>query len=295
MPPVFRDIAMIGAGNVGCTLSRYLYTRGLTVTVLIERDSMKLEQARSAVFANGFSTDLANIPSNATAIMIAVQDHKLRELAEKLASLRRNYTGVFIAHTSGIRTSEELEPLAALGATTGSFHPIQSFPSPYLDVIRLDGIGCGLEGEESFLERAKQLADILGWRPLVVSKASKTMYHLACVFAGNLLTVLAADALSILQTATSPNTTIAPLAPMIRSVLKEIEQGSPRSAFSGPVLRGDSATVEQHLIQLREHQPVMLPVYIELIRRSLGLAGLPESKRSDMLATLAKFDPHPPQ
>ena len=250
MPPVFRDIVVIGAGNVGCTLSRYFYTRGLTVSALIERDSMKLEQARSAVFANGFSTDLSNIPSVASAIIISIQDHKIAGLAERLASISRSYTNVFIAHTSGIRTSDDLAPLAALGAVTGSFHPIQSFPSPYLDVQRLDAIGCGIEGDEAFIERAKNLAAVLGWKPLLITKEYKSMYHLACVFAGNLLTTLAADALNILQQATGPDTTIAPLSPMIRSVLKEIEQGSPRSAFTGPVARGDATTIELHFQQL---------------------------------------------
>ncbi len=290
MPPAFRDIVVIGAGNVGCTLSRFFYTRGLTVTALIERDSMKLEQARSAVFANGFSTELENIPSSATAIIIAVQDHKILDLAERLASMRRQFGNVFIAHTSGLRTADDLAPLAAQGAVTGSLHPIQSFPSPYLDVQRLDAVGCGLEGDMTFIERARDLTTILGWRPLVISKEYKALYHLACVFAGNFLTTLAADALRILQEATSPGVDVSPLMPMIRSVLKEIEQGSPRSAFTGPVARGDASTIDSHLDQLNKTLPELIPVYSDLVRRSLSLATISDSKRTEILTALTRMD-----
>jgi predicted short-subunit dehydrogenase-like oxidoreductase (DUF2520 family) len=289
LPPLIPSVVIIGAGNVGCTLGRYLYSRGLTISALVERDGMKLEQARAAVLASSYDKLLSGIPEQPGAILLCVQDQKIAVLAERLAALDRNWEGVFVAHTSGIVTSDALQALQQRGAVTGSFHPIQSFPSSYMDIQRLQGIGCGIEGEEPFLQPARDFAAQLGWSPIVIRKQQKALYHLACVYAGNFITTLVADTLEIFRAATSQDEDLAPLLPMIRSVLSEAAATSPREAFTGPVARGDAATLEKHLEALTAMLPDLTPMYIELVRRSLTLVSLPDVRRGEVLDALSRY------
>ncbi|MBL0176817.1 MAG: DUF2520 domain-containing protein [Ignavibacteria bacterium] len=282
------SVVIVGAGNVGCVLGRFLYSKGLTISALIERDGMKLDLARSAIVALAHEKLLSGIPEHPAAVLLCVQDQKIAVLAEKLAALDRSWEGVFVAHTSGMQTSDDLRPLLDRGAVAGSFHPIQSFPSPYIDVQRLHGIGCGIEGDGAFLAQARDFAAQIGWEPVVIRKQQKALYHLACVYAGNFITTLAADSLEILRGATSEDADLAPLMPMIQSVLSEILASSPRGAFTGPVARGDAASIETHIAALTRFKPELLPLYLELVRSSLRLATLPEGRRAEVLDVLAR-------
>jgi len=290
--PFYHRVCVIGAGNVGCTISRFLYSRGLTVSAVVDRDEMKLERARSAVFADGFSPSPGALKSVPRCFIICVQDGEISGAAEELSRIDHPLDGVFVAHTSGIRTADELLPLASRGAIIGSMHPIQSFPSYYVDISRIEGIGCGLEGNGDFLASGREFADFLGWKPIMVRKELKPLYHLACVFAGNFITSLIAESLDLLEESTDGGA-FEHLAPMILGVLNGIEQNSPRAALTGPVARGDADTIRKHLELQREYVPGLVDLYRELVLRSVRLAKLPETKEAMLLEAIGDDETAP--
>ena len=68
----------------------------------------------------------------------------------------------------------------------------------------------------------------------------------------------------------SPRELLAPL--VLRSAANWAERGG--EALTGPIARGDRATVERHLEALRERAPELLPLYESLAERTRELAAL---------------------
>jgi predicted short-subunit dehydrogenase-like oxidoreductase (DUF2520 family) len=63
------------------------------------------------------------------------------------------------------------------------------------------------------------------------------------------------------------------------------------AALSGPVRRGDAATVAAHRAQLQRAAPAVEPAYLVLMQRALALAraaGLPEALASQVAAALRR-------
>jgi predicted short-subunit dehydrogenase-like oxidoreductase (DUF2520 family) len=62
------------------------------------------------------------------------------------------------------------------------------------------------------------------------------------------------------------------LAPLVlRTAANWSERGA--AALTGPIARGDTATVERHLEALRERAPELVPLYEALAERTRALAG----------------------
>jgi len=62
------------------------------------------------------------------------------------------------------------------------------------------------------------------------------------------------------------------LLPLIRGSFENLERRSPLEALTGPIVRGDDATVAAHLAVLREKFPAEVETYRQLARLNLQLA-----------------------
>jgi predicted short-subunit dehydrogenase-like oxidoreductase (DUF2520 family) len=95
------------------------------------------------------------------------------------------------------------------------------------------------------VEAATAIATSLGMRTFEVP-GDRRLYHAAAVMAGNFATVLLAEAADVLAAAGVPAAE-APsiLAPLAVQSLRNASD-DPAAALTGPVARGDEATLEQH-------------------------------------------------
>jgi predicted short-subunit dehydrogenase-like oxidoreductase (DUF2520 family) len=60
--------------------------------------------------------------------------------------------------------------------------------------------------------------------------------------------------------------------PLLRTVGENVTRLGLPEALSGPVRRGDAATLRRHLRRLRQRTPDLVPLYVELARAQLGMA-----------------------
>jgi predicted short-subunit dehydrogenase-like oxidoreductase (DUF2520 family) len=102
------------------------------------------------------------------------------------------------------------------------------------------------------MARARWLAETLGLHPFVVADQDRTLYHAAAVIGGNFLVTLHEVAARLLVQADAPPEAIVPL------MTRTIENGFD---LTGPIARGDWATVEAHLAALEERDPDLVPLY----------------------------------
>jgi predicted short-subunit dehydrogenase-like oxidoreductase (DUF2520 family) len=146
-----------------------------------------------------------------------------------------------------------------------------------------------VEGTPRAEETADRLARAVGLRPFRLAPKAKPLYHAAAVFASNYFVVVAAVAQRLLRHAgLSDADAWAALRPLVAGTLENMASADPRAALTGPVARGDAATILRHLYALTADDAKL---YQSLGRAALELArksGMPENtaaRVADALAT----------
>jgi predicted short-subunit dehydrogenase-like oxidoreductase (DUF2520 family) len=255
MPHIRRTISIIGAGRVGQSIAKRLRKLGWQIGAVVTRSR---ESARAAVRAIGTGTPHATLtPEAFTAdvILLSVPDDVLENVAQKLAkiggsALTKKSRTQIILHTSGALDHRVLAPLARLGAATGSMHPMQTFSGH--NSPRLEGVIFSIEGAPTARATAQKIARSLGGTPVIITANDKPAYHASG-------TIVAAHALSLVESATQTlmkigftrNRANQALLPLIRQMLDNYELLGPHAAWTGPLSRGDYATISKHAKALR--------------------------------------------
>jgi len=276
-------VALIGPGKVGSALGNMLTTNGHEVLAITGRDARRTGSTSARTKTSLSSTDVGKIPDRTNVILIATPGMAVPEIVKKLAENHSvHWKNILVVHTSGSDGAEILAPLAKLGARTAAIHPIQSFPkmlSPEEAFIALHGITYGYDAPKNSLTAARSFIHALDGKPFHVPASLRPLYHAMCVFASGY-------AVQVLQTIEDlrkqlPGNMpwqdiIGPL--FLQSVTNAFNE-SPLAATTGPMVRGDVATVRAHIKALSKKTPAALDAY-----RALGLLTV------DNLASAKKLD-----
>src|SRR3989449_8131266 len=138
------------------------------------------------------------------------------------------------------------------------------------------------------VQAAEVLAHDLGMRPFHISSNAKPMYHASAVFPPNYFVVVEAVAQRLLRHAgLSDAEAWQALLPLVEGTLENLNRQEPMAALTGPVARGDAATIRRHLEALTHDDAVL---YRALGRASLELAqkrGMDEATAVQVAAALA--------
>ena len=161
----------------------------------------------------------------------------------------------WIGHVSGAT------PLTALAPHERRFsvHPLQTFDRSG-DPAQLDGAWGAISGEtDEAIAVARELAELLGLRPFVLAESDRTLYHAGAVFASNYLVTLQRAAVRL----------GVPAEGLVPLMTRTIENGF---ELTGPIARGDWATVEAHKAAIEAAEPELEPVYEALAEATVALA-----------------------
>jgi predicted short-subunit dehydrogenase-like oxidoreductase (DUF2520 family) len=284
-----RTVSIVGAGRVGISLGKHLRELGWHIGAVVTRSKTT---ARAAVRAIGGGTPYANPakpggPVEAWGFSLAKSGHLIRTLAQgsdvilittpddimpavaqsladaALAAGRASLRGKVVLHTSATLNRSALAPLARLGASTGSLHPMQAFGGKV--VPKLKGVIFGIEGDAKTCRMAQSLAKSLGGIPVVIETADKPAYHAAAVMAGgSIYPILEAGLELLMSIGFTRQRASQTLLPLLRQILDNIERIGPRAAWTGPLSRGDYAVVAKHMEALRRYPPEFRKSYAAL-------------------------------
>lgn len=261
-------IGVIGTGRVARALALAL---GPGV-MLWGRSPAAVPEACGATGARAMA-DPAALLAAAETVLIAVADDALPALVARLATSPCPHRPL-VAHVSGASGIGVLAPLQAAGAHTAAIHPAMTFTGDTpAEARRMAGARFAITGADVEAEAAAAaLVARLGGIAVPVAEAHRALYHAALSHAANHLVTLLAGASEALASAgvADPATLLAPL---VRAALENsLSHGF--DALSGPVLRGDRATVAAHVAALRQDCPAVLPAY-----RAMALATVEELAR----------------
>jgi predicted short-subunit dehydrogenase-like oxidoreductase (DUF2520 family) len=269
--PESTRIGFIGAGRLAASLAVGLRGAGYCVASIA---SSKPEAARTlalAVTAEVATTQV--VADTCDLVFVTVPDSAIAAVARQ-TSWRREQA---VVHCSGALGLEVLSPATDAGAQTGCFHPLQSFPAREGDATRFQSITCGIEAADDLSMALERIAGDLGADVVRLEGIDRARYHAAAVFVSNYVVSLMASAAQAWEQAGLPQAAArAALAPLLLGAAKNVAEHELAEALTGPVTRGDVATVERHLAALED------PQLRELYRRlgaellTLGLHHTPE-------------------
>ena len=281
-----RAIGLIGPGRAGVGLALALTQAGYSVR-LHGRNKKTLPSPLTMTVSEGGTPPpwLGEID----VLILAVRDDAITPLAASLGQARAINERHVLLHLSGVQGQEALGPLVSSRAALGSFHPLQTIVEPELTPARLKGAWAAVEGMPRAALAGEQIARDLGMRPFRIATKAKAIYHAGAVFASNYLVVVEAVAQRLLRHAgLSDADAWAALRPLVDGTLENLSRHEPREALTGPVVRGDAATIGRHLESLAVDDAKL---YRALGRAALELAqkqGMDEetaAKVADALAT----------
>jgi predicted short-subunit dehydrogenase-like oxidoreductase (DUF2520 family) len=143
-----------------------------------------------------------------------------------------------------------LDPLKNCGAAVGSMHPLQSFSG--VGIPPLEGKVFAIEGDPAAARVARRIARSLGACPVSIAGPSKPLYHAAgALAAGSVLALMEAATRMLVAVGMKRRVAVRALLPLTRQVLENFERLGPRSAWTGPLSRGDFAVVGEHFAALK--------------------------------------------
>jgi predicted short-subunit dehydrogenase-like oxidoreductase (DUF2520 family) len=186
-------------------------------------------------------------------VLLCVPDDAIAEVAASIEP------GPWVAHVSGAT------PLSALAPHEDRFsvHPLQTFTKAR-GPEQLDGAWAAVTGESSRARaRGTWLAETLGLRPFELADDARPLYHAGAAIASNYLVTLHRAASLLLESAGAPPEALEPL------MRRTIENGF---ELTGPIARGDWATVERHREAIRAARPELEHLYETLAGATVAIA-----------------------
>jgi predicted short-subunit dehydrogenase-like oxidoreductase (DUF2520 family) len=202
----------------------------------------------------------------AEAALLCVPDSTLQDVADEVAAAVPPLR--FVGHASGASGLEVLAPATDAGADAFSLHPLQTLPGGDSDIR---GAACAVAGSTaSAATFAEALGRALGMRPFTVREEDRAAYHAAASIASNFLVALAESASELLDRigVDDGRKLLAPL--IVRSAVNWVDRG--QGALTGPIARGDEATVERQRDAIAQAAPGLLALYEALGERTRSIA-----------------------
>lgn len=260
-------IAIVGPGNLGSALALSLRAAGYRVTEIISRDRPGRTRTQDLARRVGARVIGFHSPEiSARVVWFCVPDRAIAACARTLAD-GVCWKGKTALHSSGALSSAELSPLVRRGATAASVHPFMTFV-PGL-APQLAGVGFAVEGDPRAVTVAKRIVSDLGGRAFAISAKRKAAYHVWGTFASPLLTALLALGEKVAAASGVGRKEVRHwMAPIVRQTVENYVLRGAAAGFSGPIIRGDVATVRKHLQVLRG-EPAAREVYRALARSAL--------------------------
>jgi predicted short-subunit dehydrogenase-like oxidoreductase (DUF2520 family) len=272
-----QPIAIVGAGAVAQALGHLLLHRGANVVALASRTRHTAERAARFIGPAMQVVTLPELPLLARRLLVATSDNSIEQVAQMLAEAGMS-TGVAL-HTCGAKGPEALRPLRFRGVACGVLHPLQTIVTPEQGARDLVGVNFGVAGDPDAVEWADEIVKLLDGTPLRIKADRLGSYHAGAVMSSNaLVAVIDAAVVLMMQAGIEEQAALTALEPIARASLENIFRLGPRTALTGPIVRGDVSTVTAHLDALATVPPTVAALYRAVAEQLLVISrerGLP--------------------
>lgn len=273
-----KTVAIIGAGRFGSATGYLLKQAGYAIIAVASRTLASAEKAAAFIGAGKPGTDVIQAAREAGFVVIATPDRAIQHVCETIAAGKGFRPGALVVHASGAHTRDLLDSAKAAGAARAVIHPLQSIASREQGVKMLPGSYFRIEADTEALEAAKDFVKALGgielkmpeWRS---DKDSAALYHAGAVSVSNYFVTLVDYGLKFYEAlGADKKEALKAVLPLIRGTLYNIEAHGTVDALTGPIMRGDTQTVRDHLGAMQRRAPALAGLYKEMARQTVAVA-----------------------
>lgn len=278
-----RTLALIGPGRAGMTFALALLDYEWEVVAVAGRAPDAASTTAAAACLATRATLVSEVGRGAHLVIVATPDRSIEQAAHAAApSLEPN---ALVIHLAGSRGLDVFGPLLEVrpDVRVGAIHPLQTFPSTSQGLEALPGTWAAVAGDPE----AARIARLLGLRTFELADTDRAGYHAAAVVASNHLVALLGQVERLAHTCGVPFEAFHALA---RAALENAFALGPGRALTGPVSRGDLATVTTHLQAL---DPGERDAYRALAREAARLTGRRDTAIDRLLDDLLAAQPPP--
>lgn len=220
------------------------------------------EQGWQVLAPLGRGDDLRDAAVDVDLLLITTPDDAIRRVA---LAVEPNARAV-VAHAAGAQSLDPLQP----HLRRASLHPLTSLPDPEVGAERLrSGCSFAVDGDEL----VAQIVCSLGGRAFRVAPEDRVVYHAAAAIAANHLVALMGQVERVAAQAGLPLDAYLDLA---EQTLANVRRLGPAAALTGPVARGDWATVARHLAALPPEEAPAYRAMADLASRLVSNESLAE-------------------
>jgi predicted short-subunit dehydrogenase-like oxidoreductase (DUF2520 family) len=239
--PSCRRLAIVGRGRVGHALAHALGAAGYEVDGPLGRGA---------------------VGSGSDAVLLCVPD---AEIADAARAIR---PGPLVGHCSGATGLDMLAPHEGF-----SLHPLMTVTA---EGATFAGAGAAIAGATPrALALAAELAGALGMQPVEIAEPDRPTYHAAASIASNFLITLEAAAERLGATVGLEREQLVPL---VRATVENWARLGPERALTGPVARGDEATIKRQREAVVHAAPELIELFDALVDATRELAAHREAQ-----------------
>ncbi len=257
------DLLIVAPGRAGGALALAAAAAGHRITALVSRSPLRPELAdRFPEFS--FDTRLPG----ADMMVVAAPDRAIAEVAVRLAAIDLEVLAA--VHLSGFTPLTALSALEERGLQVGSFHPLQSLPTPEDGARALAGSWAAVTASPTLRLHLYDLATSLGMHAFDLADPAKPSYHAAASAASNFVVTALAVAADLFSAAQVP---LAAARPLTDQVVANAFGLGPGAALTGPIARGDWETVAGQLAAASAVAPDLGECFLALAAATARVAG----------------------
>lgn len=281
-------IGFVGSGKVGCSLGKLFKEKGANVTGYYSQHVESAKEAAAFVGCAYYET-LEDVFAAADCVFLTVPDGKIQAVYEDIP--KTSLAGKILCHCSGsLAASECFCDAENYGASRISIHPLFPVSSRFLAYEGLVDAFFVLEGDESALETWEPILQSMLLRTRRIETSEKVRYHAACAIASNLVCGILEESIRLMEKAGfTGEEALTALGPLVKANLQKVLEVGPKEALTGPMERGDIATIQKHLDCLPLEKEKRLYASVSDILLELSMERHPERSYEEIQELLQKY------
>jgi predicted short-subunit dehydrogenase-like oxidoreductase (DUF2520 family) len=201
-------------------------------------------------------------------VIVATPDRAIRDAARTVAA--RLTGAATVIHLSGFTSIEAVD--VGTGRF-GSLHPLMSLSDPKRGSRAIAGAPAAVTGSSRDVERIIWgFAESIGMRPFGLPDDRRRLYHTSAAVASNVTTGVLGLAFELMSAAGVDPSVLRPL--VDKSIANAFDLG-PDDALTGPIARGDEATVAGQRLEVGLVDPGLADEFdllVDFLRRRVSAA-----------------------
>ena len=265
---------IIGCGRAGGTVAAALANTGQVQILQVCNRSPESAQRAVALLGRGQAVADVSHFKSADAFLISTSDGEIENAARELIEHGPDVSGSIVFHLSGRFGPEVLDAASNSGGLAAAVHPVRSMPTLSTNAAEFNGTVCVAEGERTALEALRTPFERAGVDWCEVEGLDRGLYHAALAIISNVTKGVIWKAQHWLETAGLDAQTAALAShSLLHITTEDVFRDGVRHSITGPVVRGDTSTVEAHLKALEHVDHHDAEVYRVLARTVLELAN----------------------